>query len=61
MLDCVRGSFRGGIFAPGNTGIQQAGLRAASVYCKSLASPITQVIEHLIVDLTLHMVAVREL
>ena len=57
MLDCVRG----GIVAPGNTGIQQAGLRAASVYCKSLASPITQVIEHLIVDLTLHMVAVREL
>ena len=61
MLDCAQASFRGGIVAPGNTGIRQVGLRAASVYCKSLASPIAQLIVHLTVDLTLHMVAVREL
>jgi len=57
MLDCAQANFCG----PGNTGIRQVGLRAASVYCKSLASPLTQLIEHLIVNLTLHMLAVREL
>ena len=44
---------------PGNTRIRQVGLHAASVCCKSLASFITQLIEYLIVALTLHMVTVR--
>jgi len=44
---------------PGNTRIQQVGLRATSVCCKSLASLITQLIEYLIVALNLHMVTVR--
>ena len=44
---------------PGNTRIRQVGLRAASVCCKSLAILITQLIEYLIVALTLHMVTVR--
>jgi len=38
MCNWVRASFLAGIVAPCNTGIRQAGLRATSVYCNSLAS-----------------------
>ena len=44
---------------PGNTRTRQVGLRAASECCMTLANLITQLIEYLIVALTLHMVTVR--